>query len=529
MKDFQIILKQDFVNALNNYSEGWTESTQGKEYVYKHILSNKTYMLVYSSVDIKSDESRGLGEDAIRCVLYDSVSNKPLGKAVRTHRVKGWENRLQDKLQNLEELSKTSDYPRCSECFSVMLKRTNKKTGKSFLGCSSYPDFCGGSRIHVRSSRIMGYLNALPDEIPESVENIAEETKSNKAECWIKIIERYEYLSTIAWLKSRIRNSEVLLNESNRLFELLEAMRSLNTDEVSSILEHKPLNDSVIRDLVHAIKNWNTELTTPKPNKIETHKATPLGMNEKVDLAPTESFPYMRFDFEYFNPAQTIALPYIDNDCNIVVAAPTASGKTVVAEMVIARALERGEKSIYLAPMKALAEEKYADFTSKTHHFSDYNLSVMSGDYTLTTAKQRELQNANIIIMTNEMLATRSRMASSEKNEWLNDVGCLLVDEAHLIGITGRGDATESAMMIFSKLNPKSRLILLSATLPNCIEMARWVQVLNRKETALVESDYRPCKIEKHYLRVPHYNNYQSRQYERLKIISGKLQELGFS
>ena len=65
--------------------------------------------------------------------------------------------------------------------------------------------------------------------------------------------------------------------------------------------------------------------------------------------------------------------------------------------------------------MKALGEERIADFTSDKHVFSRYKISILTGDYSISPERHRELQDANIIIMTNEMLATRSRMFESEK------------------------------------------------------------------------------------------------------------------
>ena len=178
--------------------------------------------------------------------------------------------------------------------------------------------------------------------------------------------------------------------------------------------------------------------------------------------------------------------------------------------------------------MKALAEEKISDFKEDDHLFSKYNLSIMTGDYSMTSSLSKELSDANIIVMTNEMLATRSRLQSSEKNLWLYKVGAVIVDEAHLLHVDGRGDSTEAALMSFTKLNPKARIILLSATMPNCNELARWVQVLNRKETALIESDYRPCKLIPHYVKIDYRPTYQERQRERMDQITNILREIGF-
>jgi len=219
---------------------------------------------------------------------------------------------------------------------------------------------------------------------------------------------------------------------------------------------------------------------------------------------------------KHLNPMQSQVAPYIKVDCNLVVSAPTASGKTQVAEMIMSKALLEEKKCVYLAPMKALSEERYNDFTEKGHPFSELSITVMTGDYEMTAAKKKEVRKADLIIMTTEMLNTRCRMVKSEQNNWLGNVGVLVVDESHLLSVSGRGDAVEAGLMLFTKINPASRVILLSATMPNAEDMGKWLYVLNGKPTKVIKSDYRPCKLESHYMKVLHKQQYSEQQHERM-------------
>jgi len=234
-------------------------------------------------------------------------------------------------------------------------------------------------------------------------------------------------------------------------------------------------------------------------------------------LVSTSKYPdYAKFGFEFFNPVQSRVFEFYNDDCNFIIAAATSAGKTAISEMVAAAQLrERGGKIIYLAPMKALAKEKYDDWTDPKHHFSDMKISVCTGDYRLTPARQKELAEANIVIMTSEML--NSKIRSPTECEFLKDAKVCIVDECHLLTVPGRGDHLEVGLMNLSKVNKDCRYVMLSATMPNVIQIADWTSyVLNGKETYLLESKYRPCPLGVHYETYEAYGTYD--QQERAKV-----------
>lgn len=222
---------------------------------------------------------------------------------------------------------------------------------------------------------------------------------------------------------------------------------------------------------------------------------------DQNDLIPTSQYPHAKFPFENFNPVQSRVFDFYDKETSAVIAAATSAGKTVCAELFLAQEIrKRGGKGMYLAPLRALAQEKIDDWTYEKHHFADLNLSICTGDYRLTAKRKEELEKANLIIMTSEMLNSRCRNFNSEKNGWLKDIGTLVVDESHLLTVPGRGDHLEAGLMKFTELNPNARLVLLSATMPNVDEISDWIAyVLTHRDTFLIKSSYRPCPLNVHY------------------------------
>lgn len=218
-------------------------------------------------------------------------------------------------------------------------------------------------------------------------------------------------------------------------------------------------------------------------------------------VVATSDYPYAKWKFEKFNPVQSRIMDFYDKDTSGLIAAATSAGKTVVAEMFLAEEIrKRGGKGMFLAPLRALAREKVNEWTDPKYHFADQKVSICTGDYRLTKERLKELSDANLIIMTSEMLNHRSRNYKSENNTWLSKVGTLVIDESHLLTVPGRGDHLEVGLMKFTEINPKARLVLLSATMPNVEEIADWISYsLTKRDTFMLRSKYRPVPLTIHY------------------------------
>lgn len=229
-------------------------------------------------------------------------------------------------------------------------------------------------------------------------------------------------------------------------------------------------------------------------------------MEETVELVPTSKYPELRLKYEFFNPFQSQFEREYDHQSNAVVSARTGAGKTMIAVLAAHRALAEGGRFIFLAPMKSLVREKYDEWNDEKHPFSEYGVSIMTGDYKLTNARKKELMRTKTILMTSEMLDSRSRRMHIEGNKWLMETSVLVVDESHIIGmwqdgeepLQARGHKLEAALMRFSKLNPNCRIILLSATLPNLPQLGEWLTKLNNKQTKVIVSGYQPQPVNWH-------------------------------
>ena len=243
-----------------------------------------------------------------------------------------------------------------------------------------------------------------------------------------------------------------------------------------------------------------------------------IKISDADDLIPTSEFKYANWPFDELNPVQSKVYEIYNTDCNAAIASSTASGKTVCAEMFMSYEVRvKKGKAIYIAPMKSLAKEKEQDWTDPDHHFFDLKIEIVTGDYRLTSTRIEQLNKADIIVMTPEMLASRSRNSDSDKSNFLKDVSVVVFDESHLLTVPSRGDHIEVALMKLTEFNKKARVVMLSATMPNVDEICGWVTDISGRDTYYLESDYRPCPLHIHY--EDYYDgdrNYDDRELQKI-------------
>ena len=189
-------------------------------------------------------------------------------------------------------------------------------------------------------------------------------------------------------------------------------------------------------------------------------------------------------NIEKFNPVQELALEKgLMKGINLVISSPTASGKTIIAELaMINNWMKRKMKSVYIVPLKALAYEKYDDFKEKYEKLG-LKIGVSTGD--LDSASWY-LKDKDIIILTSEKLDSLIR----HKTEWLSEISLVIADETHLLTDPFRGPTLEIVLTLL-KENYSPQIIALSATISNCDDLADWL------EAGLVLSDYRPVPLKK--------------------------------
>jgi len=181
----------------------------------------------------------------------------------------------------------------------------------------------------------------------------------------------------------------------------------------------------------------------------------------------------VKFELDYF---QKQAINSLLDGLNVLVTAPTGSGKTLIAEKGIQKYIEEGQKVIYTTPIKALSNQKFHDFK---------NEGIDTG---LLTGDRNENPNANLIIATTEIL--RNMIFSEDKR--IKEIGLVILDEVHYLADKERGATWEEIIIHLPK---KIKILGLSATIGNENEFLNWI-VSQRGPTDLIKSDIRPVPLE---------------------------------
>jgi len=161
---------------------------------------------------------------------------------------------------------------------------------------------------------------------------------------------------------------------------------------------------------------------------------------------------------------------------NLLLASPTASGKTLVAEIcALKHVLERSGKVLYLTPLRALANEKYEEFKKYEHLKKPsgrrVKVGISTGDF---DSSDPWLERFDIIITTNEKCDSLLR----HRAHWIDSVSLVVADEVHLITDGDRGPTLEVVLARLLQVNPDIQVLALSATVRNAEEIAEWLKAI---------------------------------------------------
>ena len=174
---------------------------------------------------------------------------------------------------------------------------------------------------------------------------------------------------------------------------------------------------------------------------------------------------------------QLEAITALDAGRSVLVAAPTASGKTVVAEHAVDRALRGGQRAFYTAPLKALSNQKFRDFGGR---LGQSEVGLLTGDNSVRG-------DAPVVVMTTEVLRNMIYAGS----EALDSLGCVVLDEVHFLEDPYRGPVWEEVVL---GLADGIQLVALSATVSNADELGEWL-CLQHGPTDVVVEHRRPVPL----------------------------------
>ena len=160
---------------------------------------------------------------------------------------------------------------------------------------------------------------------------------------------------------------------------------------------------------------------------------------------------------------------------NVVAAIPTASGKTLIAELAM---LTADGPALYIVPLRALAREKYESFA----RLPGASVGISTGDF---DSPAEELGEEDIVVATAEKVDAAIRNGAS----WVSELACVVVDEVHLLGRPGRGPTLEITLATLQRRAPGVQIVALSATVDNPGAIAAWL------DAELVESTWRPVSL----------------------------------
>jgi helicase len=172
---------------------------------------------------------------------------------------------------------------------------------------------------------------------------------------------------------------------------------------------------------------------------------------------------------------------------NLVLASPTASGKTLIAEIcALKHILENKGKILYLTPLRALASEKFEEFKKYTSikklNGRRIRVGISTGDF---DSSDSWLERYDIIVTTNEKADSLLR----HRAEWMEEISLIVSDEVHLLNDAERGPTLEVVLARLMQINPYLQILLLSATINNINEVADWIKA------GFVTTEWRPIPL----------------------------------
>ena len=229
----------------------------------------------------------------------------------------------------------------------------------------------------------------------------------------------------------------------------------------------------------HPLERPNRTLLVDEASEVELIGLDNFEIDDRVKKVLQDSFGIA----ELF-PPQAMALPHSLRGENLMLAIPTASGKSLVAHITLAHRLSNdlsGMRGVYIVPLKALASEKYNELREICSGL-DLKVGLAIGD---RSGESNLVEDSDILVCTSEKLDSMLRSNQS----LMDDIGIVVADEFHLIHDPNRGPTLEILLSRIRHNRPEAQILGLSATVENAEQISEWLGA------KLVRSDWRPVAL----------------------------------
>lgn len=232
-------------------------------------------------------------------------------------------------------------------------------------------------------------------------------------------------------------------------------------------------------------KERNSKRRLAAESSVRTHHAEPSTVQKRSieallsGIGIPEQKPLKPDDF------QLEALAAIENE-DVLVTAPTGSGKTWIAREEVRRLLAQDKRAWYTTPLKALTNSKYVEFSEE---FGPENVGILTGD-------RKENSGAPLIVGTTEIY--RNQLFDALRGGEQVDTDLVVLDEAHYLADEERGHVWEEAIILTP---PRIRMLLLSATVGKAEQFARWIGNVRGTQVKVINrAGSRPVELRAAYL-----------------------------
>ena len=285
------------------------------------------------------------------------------------------------------------------------------------------------------------------------------------------------------------KNKIIDNNNENKIFDNSDKHNKKGEDEDNDeIYDNEDKND--LEEKEDELNKKNLEGNEINEKEDENKININFAIEDDEDISKFDSIkdPAIKFPF-VLDDFQKRSIVRLEQGENVLVCAHTSSGKTVVAEYGIALGRKHSKRVVYTSPIKALSNQKYRDFKK---HFDD--VGILTGDVNINP-------DAQCLIMTTEILQS----CLYKNSEILSQLEWIIFDEIHYINDNERGHVWEEILIL---LPPGINLIMLSATIPNYMDFAKWVGSI-KKSTVYVEMTLKRVIPLKHQIYIDSQNVYE--------------------